>query len=113
MSKFLLNLLVQISKALVYLKIKFYSEKNFSGLSAQPWPVFFSFQPTIFSLSHWASGSRPANPPSRPNRSSSSSRTGAKRARRRRPTSRRPMVDPDDLNRKENNGLINPPSILH
>jgi hypothetical protein len=30
MSKFLLNLLVQISKALVYSKIKFYSEKNFS-----------------------------------------------------------------------------------
>jgi hypothetical protein len=29
MSKFLLNLLVQISKALVYSKIKFYSEKNF------------------------------------------------------------------------------------
>jgi hypothetical protein len=54
MSKFLLNLLVQISKALVYSKIKFYSEKNFfitfspSGLSAQPWPIFFSFQPAIF-----------------------------------------------------------------
>jgi hypothetical protein len=30
MSKFLLNLLVQISKAMVYSKIKFYSEKNFS-----------------------------------------------------------------------------------
>jgi hypothetical protein len=29
MSKFFLNLLVQISKALVYSKIKFYSEKNF------------------------------------------------------------------------------------
>jgi hypothetical protein len=29
MSKFLLNLLVQISKDLVYSKIKFYSEKNF------------------------------------------------------------------------------------
>jgi hypothetical protein len=47
MSKFLLNLLVQISKALVYSKIKFYSEKNFpatfgpSGLSAQPRPIFF------------------------------------------------------------------------
>jgi hypothetical protein len=31
MSKFLLNLLVQISKALVYSKIKFYLEKNFPG----------------------------------------------------------------------------------
>jgi hypothetical protein len=30
MSKFLLNLLVQISKAMVYSKIKFYSKKNFS-----------------------------------------------------------------------------------
>jgi hypothetical protein len=30
MSKFILNLLLQISKALVYSKIKFYSEKNFS-----------------------------------------------------------------------------------
>jgi hypothetical protein len=29
MSKFLLNLLLQISKDLVYSKIKFYSEKNF------------------------------------------------------------------------------------
>jgi hypothetical protein len=66
MSKFLLNLFVQISKALVYLKIEFYSEKNFSitfgpsGPSAQSQPIFFSFQPVIFSLSHWASASRPA-----------------------------------------------------
>jgi hypothetical protein len=30
MSKFLRNLLLQISKALVYSKIKFYSKKNFS-----------------------------------------------------------------------------------
>jgi hypothetical protein len=48
MSKFRLNQRVQFSKALVYSKIKFYSEKNFSfsfgpsGLSAQPWPIFFS-----------------------------------------------------------------------
>jgi hypothetical protein len=47
MSKFLLNLLMQISKALVYSKIKFYSENNFpvtSGpyvLSAQPQPIHF------------------------------------------------------------------------
>jgi hypothetical protein len=34
MSKFLLNLVLQISKALEYLKIKFYSEKNFPSLSA-------------------------------------------------------------------------------
>jgi hypothetical protein len=36
MSKFLLNLLVQISKALVYSKIKFYSEKNFPH---HFWPI--------------------------------------------------------------------------
>jgi hypothetical protein len=68
MSELLLNLLVQISKALVYSKIKFYSEKNFSvtfgpsGLLAQPRPVFFSFQLAFFPLSHWASASRPAQP---------------------------------------------------
>jgi hypothetical protein len=67
MSKFLLNLFVQIFKALVYLKIKFYSEKNFpvtfgpSGLSAQPRPIF-SFQPAIFlPPPHWASDG-PAHP---------------------------------------------------
>jgi hypothetical protein len=44
MSKFLLNLLVQISKALVYSKIKFYSEKNFSpSLSAH-----LAFRPSLF-----------------------------------------------------------------
>jgi hypothetical protein len=68
MSKSLLNLLVQIFKALVYSKIKFFSEKNFSitsgpsGLSAQPRPVFFSIQPAIFSLFYWASVSWPAQP---------------------------------------------------
>jgi hypothetical protein len=36
MSKFLLNLLVQISKSLVYSKIKFYSEIIFPPILAQP-----------------------------------------------------------------------------
>jgi hypothetical protein len=55
MSKFLLNLLLQMSKALVYSKIKFYSEKSFSftfgpsGLSAQPRPIFFLFNLPFFS----------------------------------------------------------------
>jgi hypothetical protein len=71
MSKFLLNLLVQISKALVYSKIKFYSEKNFSRhfWSIRPFgpaaPIFFSFQPAVFlppPPPHWASASRPAQP---------------------------------------------------
>jgi hypothetical protein len=50
MSKFLLNRLVQISKALVYLKIKFYLEKNFSvtfGPAVARF-LFFSFQLAIF-----------------------------------------------------------------
>jgi hypothetical protein len=67
MSKFLLNLLVQIYKALVYSKIKFYSEKNFSvafdpsGLSAQPRSIFFSFPPAFFPRPHWASASQLAH----------------------------------------------------
>jgi hypothetical protein len=36
MSKFLLNILVQISKALVYSKIQFYSKRNFPQISAHP-----------------------------------------------------------------------------
>jgi hypothetical protein len=56
MLKFLLNLLLQIFKALVYLKIKFYSKKNFSftfstsGLLAQPRPIFFLFNRPFFFL---------------------------------------------------------------
>jgi hypothetical protein len=59
MSKFLINILVQIFKALVYSKIKFYSEKNFSITFGPAMPVFFSFQPAVFPLSDWASASRP------------------------------------------------------
>jgi hypothetical protein len=62
MSKFLLNLLLQISKALIYSKNQIVIQKIIvfslsaqsaqrpagpSGLSAQPWPIFFSFQPVI------------------------------------------------------------------
>jgi hypothetical protein len=67
MSKFLLNLLLQISKALVYSKTKFYSENNFphfrpnwpSNQPAQPQP-FFSFPtgrsppPSLLGLGHLA-----------------------------------------------------------
>jgi hypothetical protein len=73
MSKFLLNLLVQISKALVYSKIKFYSEKNFPHFwpnrpSSQPARLDFrpSHGPLLLSFltgrfpPHWASASRPA-----------------------------------------------------
>jgi hypothetical protein len=71
MSKFLLNLIVQISKAMVYSKIKFYSEKNFfPSLPAHPafrpsrGPfLFFSGRaPTLFT------GPRPHGRPSRPAR---------------------------------------------
>jgi hypothetical protein len=66
MSKFLLNLLVQNFKALVYSKIKFYSEKNFPRhfQPIRPFgPVFLSFLPANFpSPSHWASAFRSAQP---------------------------------------------------
>jgi hypothetical protein len=76
MSKFLLNLLVQISKVLVYSKIKFYSEKNFPHFrpnrpSSQPAhpgfqpshdPLLLSFSTNCFPPPHWASASRPAQP---------------------------------------------------
>jgi hypothetical protein len=45
MSKFLINLLVQISKALVYSKIQFLIQKFFFLISAQSPPLFF-FQPS-------------------------------------------------------------------
>jgi hypothetical protein len=47
MSKFLLNLLVKISKAMVYSKIKFYLEKNFFPVTSGPAAAhsFFSSQP--------------------------------------------------------------------
>jgi hypothetical protein len=68
MSKFLLNLLLQISKALVYSKIKFYSKRNFSvtfgpsSLSAQPRPTSIFFpQPTTFSP--FPTGPRPLGRP--------------------------------------------------
>jgi hypothetical protein len=72
MSKFLINLLVQISKVLVYSKIKFYSEKNFSrhfrpirpfGPTAAHSFFFFSFQPAAPPL---PTGPRPLGRPSRP-----------------------------------------------
>jgi hypothetical protein len=69
MSKFLLNLLVQISKALLYSKIKFYSEKNFSRHFQPIRPFgpavahsFFSFEPAAPPL---PTGPRPLGWPSR------------------------------------------------
>jgi hypothetical protein len=73
MSKFLLNLLVQISKPLVYSKKSNFIQKRIfpdtfgpSGLSAQPRPIlFFSFQLDAPPL---PSGPRPLDWPSRPTR---------------------------------------------
>jgi hypothetical protein len=70
MSKFLLNLLVQISKALVYSKIKFYSKKNFPCHFQPIRPFrpshgplsFFSNWPIFLPPLHWASASRPVQP---------------------------------------------------
>jgi hypothetical protein len=69
MSKFLLNLLVQISKAFVYSKIQILFGKNSTQLSAHlafrpsRGLFFLFFQPADFlSPPHWASASRPAQP---------------------------------------------------
>jgi hypothetical protein len=69
MSKFLQNLLVQISKALVYSKINFYSENNSPRhfRPTQPFgPIFFFFYRPIFLPS--PTGPRPHGRPSRPAR---------------------------------------------
>jgi hypothetical protein len=72
MSKFLLNHLVQISKALVYSKIKFYSEKNFSVAFGPATAHLLFFSTSLFPPPRWASASQPAHlalgRPSRPAR---------------------------------------------
>jgi hypothetical protein len=86
MSKFLLNLLVQISKALVYSKIQFLIRKDF----------FSTFGPH-----------NPASrllPPPAPEQSVQAATTGRPRAA--------PMVGPDFLQRRENNCRITP-SLPH
>jgi hypothetical protein len=61
LSRFLLNLLVQIFKAFVYSKIQILFGNNSPQLSAQPRPI--PFFPTSRSPSpHWASASWPAQP---------------------------------------------------
>jgi hypothetical protein len=64
MSKFLLNLLEQISKALVYSKIKFYSENNFPRhfQPIRPFGPVFLFFTGRFSLPFPLGLSLPAGP---------------------------------------------------
>jgi hypothetical protein len=106
-SKFLLNLLVQISKALVYSKIKFYSEKNFSRhfRPIRPFgPVSFFFTgqfslPFPLGLGLPAS---PAHPHGPTGHLSSSSHTEVGRAWRRCwPASSRLQGHPDASTRRE------------
>jgi hypothetical protein len=113
MSKFLLNLLVQISKVLVYSKIKFYSEKNFPHHFRPTRP----FSPVFFFTGRFSlpspTGPRPPGRPStpaRPNRPPASSfHTDDRRARRcRRPASRRLHGRPDASTGRKDNGRINP-----
>jgi hypothetical protein len=59
MSKYLLNLLVQISKAMVYSKIKFYSKKNFSRHFRPIRP----FRPSRGTFSFFSTGRFPSTPP--------------------------------------------------
>jgi hypothetical protein len=130
MSKFLLNLLLQISGALVYSKIKLLFGKEFfltfgpiRAAASQPIRPFDPAAAHFFSFQLAVPPPLPTRPrplgrpssPSRPNRpSSSSSCTGAKcTSRCRWPASRRPTVNPDDIHRKENNGRITPPSFPH
>jgi hypothetical protein len=117
MSKFLLNLLVQISKALVYSKIKFYSKKNFpvtfgpSGLSTQPWPIlffpnrpYFSSSPPPLGLGLTAGLAHPHGPTGHlliPPALEPSAHSAAGRARA------TPRVDPDTSTRRKENGRIN------
>jgi hypothetical protein len=78
-------------------------------------PFFFFNRPFFFlpSPTRLRTPGRP-NPPSRPNRPpSSSSRTGAERARRRRPASRRPQGRPRHLHRKKRKRLHQSPSFPH
>jgi hypothetical protein len=117
MSKFLLNLLVQISKALVYSKIKFYSEKKISpslpaypAFSAQPRPSLFFFQPANFPSPPLGLGlpAGPAHPhgpighlllPPTPEPSAPYA-AGRPRAA--------PRVDPDTSTERKENDRINP-----
>jgi hypothetical protein len=64
-SKFLLNLLVQISKALIYSKIQFLSEKKFSSTFGPIGPV--ASQPIRpFGLEQPSRPSQPTRPPALP-----------------------------------------------
>jgi hypothetical protein len=118
MSKFLLNLLVQISKALVYSKIKFYSEKNFPRhiRPIRPFgPVSFFFTgrfslpfPLGLSLS-----AGPAHPHGPTGHLSSSSCTDVGHARRRRRPAglAPPPRSPRRLHGKRKTAASNPPSF--
>jgi hypothetical protein len=66
MSKFLLNLLVQISKALVNSKIQFLIQKFFSSLSARPtlWPTRPLAQPASLASLLSQAESNPVGPAS-------------------------------------------------
>jgi hypothetical protein len=63
MSKFLLNLLVQISKAFVYSKFQILFRNNSPQLSAQPRPIpFFSNRPLPLSILGLGLSAGPADP---------------------------------------------------
>jgi hypothetical protein len=79
MSKSLLNLLVQIFKALVYSNIKFLLGKEFfRHFRPSHGPFSFLFNRPFFPFSSEPRPLGRPRPPSQPNRSSSSSRTKAK-----------------------------------
>jgi hypothetical protein len=111
MSKFLLNLLVQISKALVYSKIKFYSEKNFprNFQPIRPFGPVFLFFTGQFSLPFplgLGLPTGPAHPHGTTGHLSSSSRTEAERAGRRRRSALRRLHGLPDASTGRENGRI-------
>jgi hypothetical protein len=116
MSKFLLNLLVQISKALVYSKNQILFGKEFSpSLSAHPAfrPSLFFYRPIFPPLSIGPRPSGRPSPPARPNRPPFFFLPHQSRARTASPPAglAPPPRSPRSLHRKRKMAASNPPSF--
>jgi hypothetical protein len=101
MSKFFLNLLVQISKALVYSKNQFLIRKDFFSTFS---PIGPAASRPIRPFGPHAPADRLLPPPT-PEQSAQAATTSRPRAA--------PMVGPYYLHQRENNCRITPPSFPH
>jgi hypothetical protein len=115
MSKFLLNLLVQISKALVYSKNQILFGKEFSPLLSthpafRPSLLFFTDRFSLPFPQGFGLSAGPAHPLGPTGQLSYFSRTEAGRARRRLAP---PPRSPRRLHRKRKMAASNPPSFPH